>query len=207
MPQLIPDDKRENALAKVNENLAEIATINKIVGGGDYDFVLQSKGGGKGKLALDSSTAQKVVIALLNRKSVLVREIKDLAKANNISFSEDENAMMSDTGHAIRVKKPKEEKKVSAPQPEEVASDATKEEGLNEPEAEEAEELTEEESDSDVEEESEGAELAELTEEELEAGAEEVPPYSPAPEMEKPPVPAPSYGNGGYQPPQRWFNN
>lgn len=197
MPQLIPDDKRENALAKVTENLAEITTINKIVGGGDYDFLLQSKGGGKAKLALDSSTAQKVVLALLNRKSVLVKEIKDLAKANNISFSDDENTMMSDAGHALRVKKPKEEKKAPAPQPEEYASDAT-------------EELSDVEADLDAEAEEKADTEAlgdELTEEELAEETEEVSPDTPEAEPEPESTAAPVYGNGGYQQPQRWFNN
>lgn len=99
MPQIIRDSKQDKALETIAECLAEIRKINAIIASGDYRFVLQYNGSKKTKLDIAPEQNERILIVLKERKKHLVREAKNIAKTNRISFDEKEELSMSIAGH------------------------------------------------------------------------------------------------------------
>lgn len=94
MPQIIRNEKQEQALKTISSALEEVSQINTILSAGDYRFRIHSIGGAKGRVDIGQPLSAKIVAVLLERKRTLVREVKAEAKANRISFSEEDIILM-----------------------------------------------------------------------------------------------------------------
>ena len=98
MPKVIRDVKQEQAIARVEEDIREIVVIDSIISSGDQSFRLQSVDGGwKGRLNIAPKYTEKILSILRERRADLVRDARNVAKANKLTFDDSEEDILNGT--------------------------------------------------------------------------------------------------------------